>query len=161
MRNRLHDSAVFWVALAAAVAVIGGILMGAGVARTQQGHDLWSSGWFIAGVAVTGMGVLMLLYALVLFLAHRHAEGHMCPDPDAHRAGSDRPNTVPQIGQYVQQQVVMVESGEAAAAVLRRVSEVQTDVQRADQSPPVEPPAPAAEGPSRARDARDGVDDEL
>jgi len=85
-RKRLHDSALFWVALGAAVALIGGILLNTGVSRTTVRESLLSSGWFVAGLVVIGVAALMLLWSLVLFVAHRYAQRlGVCPDPDAHR----------------------------------------------------------------------------
>src|SRR5579862_754723 len=88
-RNRLFDSAQFWVLLGGGVAVVGGILVTVGVARTPEGHELWAEGWFAVGIAAIVVGALCLLWGLVLFVAHRHAEKHMCPDPDAHREGRE------------------------------------------------------------------------
>jgi len=60
MRDKpFYDSALFWVALGGVVVTIGGIL--------------WSHGGLIAVV----VGSLMLLWSLVLFLAHNHAERHI------------------------------------------------------------------------------------
>lgn len=95
MRNKLFDSSQFWVLIGGAVSVIGGIFLGVGVARTPAGHSLWSSGWFIGGIAAIVVGVLCLTWSLILYLAHRHAESHMCPDPDAHKAVSASPSSSP------------------------------------------------------------------
>jgi hypothetical protein len=84
-RDSLRDSAGFMVALGGATAVIGGILLTIGVIRTPSTMELWSNGWFIAGITVTGVGAVCLNCSLVLFLAHRHARKHICPDPAAHR----------------------------------------------------------------------------
>jgi hypothetical protein len=52
------------------------------------GGILWSDG----GVIATVVGALMLSWALMLYLAHRHAGGHFYPDPDAHQAAANSLN---------------------------------------------------------------------
>jgi len=94
-RTHLRDSANFWVALGAAVVLASSIPLGIGVARTPHDQTLWSCGWFIAGVGIFAIGALMLLWSLVLFLAHRHAEGHMCPNPEAHKSPEAETRGVP------------------------------------------------------------------
>lgn len=84
-RKRLHDSSLFWATLGAAVGLIGGIFVAVGVARTEKGHELWGDGWFVFGIIVIAISVILLWWALTLFVAHHHAGKHMCPDPDAHR----------------------------------------------------------------------------
>lgn len=74
MRRRLLDSSLFWLAMAGAVAVVGGIFMGVGGTRTPAHKSVLSEGWFDAGIGVVALGVVMLAWALVLYLAHRHAE---------------------------------------------------------------------------------------
>ena len=68
----LHDSAQFWCAMGGAIAVVGGIFLGVGVTKSGQ-NSVWSQEWFDAGFAVTMLGALALCWALVLYLAHRHA----------------------------------------------------------------------------------------
>jgi len=48
---------------------------------TAIGGILWSHG----GILALLIGVLGMWWGLTLYLAHRHAEGHFCPDPNAHR----------------------------------------------------------------------------
>jgi len=93
MRSSRYDRAIFWLALAGAVIVIGGIVGGGGVTQvaTHSGVDLWSNGWFRAGAGIMVAGILMLWWALTLYIAHRHAEGHVCPDPDAHKLRTSGP----------------------------------------------------------------------
>lgn len=113
-RSHLRDSANFWVALGAAVLLASSISLGIGVARTPHNETLWSGGWFIAGAAAFSLGVLMLLWALVLFLAHRHAESHMCPNPDAHQA--PRAETG---GTFQPVQLIVTDHGESDALLKR------------------------------------------
>ena len=73
--------------MAGALAVIGGTLLGVGVAESQTHQSsLWSEGWFDAGFGVTLLGAFALVWALILYLAHRHAggqQGSSWPVPDA------------------------------------------------------------------------------
>lgn len=86
-RQRLHDSALFWVAIAGVLGVIGAALFGLGATEYSGVHGarLWSNGWVRLGGIGVGVGALLLVWALVLFVAHHHAEEHWCPDPSAHR----------------------------------------------------------------------------
>ncbi len=144
MRNRLFDRAQFWVLFTGAVGLIGGIFTAIGVARTPAGHELWSEGWFVVGIGAIFVGVLCLLWGLVLFLAHRHAEGHMCPDPDAHRAASAA-GTTP----WPSQPILVVEQGTASGET--RIRAMTTELPVSDQSePPVQSPERAADGSSDA-----------
>jgi hypothetical protein len=69
--------------LAGVLAALGG--SGIGIAITEY-HPPWKSAWFIAGAVVCGLGCLSVLWALVLYVAHRVAGDHWCPDPEAHTA---------------------------------------------------------------------------
>jgi hypothetical protein len=98
----LYDRALFWVALGGALSVIGGIVLSVGVAQVvaDTTHpDLWSNRWFEVGFGAFVVGVLALVWALVLYVAHRHAEQHWCPDPDAHRLTRGQP--VAQTPQFI------------------------------------------------------------
>lgn len=89
--RRLLDSALFWLAFGAAVIVGGGVGVAVGTGLAVSGHEsVWAENWFRVGFAIVLLGGLMLLWALVLFLAHRHAAGHWCPDPDAHKLSTVR-----------------------------------------------------------------------
>lgn len=68
-----YDSAMFWLAFGTAAAVIGLALMTIGVTRTGAGQSLFASGWFDAGIALLAAGGLLLLWALVLYLARRRS----------------------------------------------------------------------------------------
>jgi hypothetical protein len=82
-----YERAIFWVALAGVVLVVGGIFVSLGATQVaaSPGAHLWANRWFVIGICVMGLGVLALWWALTLYMAHRHAEGHFCPDPEAHR----------------------------------------------------------------------------
>lgn len=69
--RRRYDSAMFWLAFGTAAAVIGIALMTIGVARSAPGGNLVASLWFDGGVALLAAGVLLLLWALTLYLARR------------------------------------------------------------------------------------------
>ena len=66
-----YDSAMFWLAFGTAAAVIGLALMTIGVTRSASGANLLGSAWFDGGLVVLGAGGLLLLWALLLYLARR------------------------------------------------------------------------------------------
>jgi hypothetical protein len=67
--------------MAAAFAAVGG----AGIAiAVAEYHPPWPSAWFIAGAVLCGLGCAFAVWALVLFLAHKVAGDHWCPDPELH-----------------------------------------------------------------------------
>jgi hypothetical protein len=108
-RKQLQDSALFWVALGAAVIVLGGVLMTRAPAKANL-----SDVWLTSGLAVALGGCFLLLWALVLFLAHRHAEKHMCPDPSVHGQAAPRATTPPF-------QVINVTDEKGAASLIREL----------------------------------------
>lgn len=65
---------MFWLAFGTAAAVIGLALMTIGATRSAPGDNLLTSLWFDAGLGVLALGVLQLLWALWLYLAHRRVE---------------------------------------------------------------------------------------
>ena len=69
-----YDSAMFWLAFGTAAAVIGLALMTIGVTRSAAGANLLASPWFDSGLAVLGVGGLLLLWALSLYLRRRRIE---------------------------------------------------------------------------------------
>ena len=62
---------MFWLAFGTAAAVIGLALMTIGVTRLAPGDNLFASWWFDGGIALLAAGVLLLLWALWLFLNRR------------------------------------------------------------------------------------------
>ena len=74
MNRPRYDSAMFWLAFGTAAAVIGLALMTIGATRSALGDNLLTSVWFDAGLGVLALGVLQLLWALWLYLAHRRVE---------------------------------------------------------------------------------------
>ena len=66
-----YDAAMFWLAFGTAAAVIGLALMTIGVARLPAGANVFTSYWFDAGLGLLAIGVLLLLWALGLYLARR------------------------------------------------------------------------------------------
>jgi hypothetical protein len=71
MDRRRYDSAMFWLPFGTAAAVIGLALMTIGATRLPAGANLFDSTWFDSGVTVLVIGVVLLLWALVLFLGRR------------------------------------------------------------------------------------------
>ncbi|HET7419133.1 MAG TPA: hypothetical protein VFL27_01995 [Candidatus Dormibacteraeota bacterium] len=63
-----YDSAMFWLPFGTAAAVIGLALMTIGITRLAANAGVFTSGWFDGGLALLAVGVLLLLWALVLFL---------------------------------------------------------------------------------------------
>ena len=66
---------MFWIAVAAALGTIGGVIVGVTVARDSQ-TPLTSDPWFLVGAGLVAMAVLAVGWAIVLNLAHGHAGGH-------------------------------------------------------------------------------------
>jgi hypothetical protein len=70
----MHESAVFWVAIAGVVVLVASVLISVGVAQALANHsDLLANRWFDGGLVVGFVGLLVLGWSLVLFLAHREA----------------------------------------------------------------------------------------
>jgi hypothetical protein len=79
------DSVNFWGifgALAAALGVVPGAVGAAMVGPKWSG--LLSNVWFDIAIACWAVGLLALVRMAWLRTAHLHAEGHRCPDPEAH-----------------------------------------------------------------------------
>lgn len=68
-----YDSAMFWLAFGTAAAVIGLALMTIGATRSAVGANLLTSAWFDGGLALLVVGGLLLLWALLLYVARRKA----------------------------------------------------------------------------------------
>lgn len=68
-RRDLRDSYTFWLSVAGALLALGGVAMGvtATIAVPEQ-LSVWSSGWFIFGSVVAGLGVVLILWALALYV---------------------------------------------------------------------------------------------
>jgi len=77
----LQDRCGFWLGLAAFFAAIGAA--GVTVAITKYVTP-WTSAWFIFGAVMAMLGFVCVWWSLVLYVAHKHAEKHWCPDPRAH-----------------------------------------------------------------------------
>ena len=69
-----YDSAMFWLAFGTAAAVIGLALMTIGATRSPSGASLFASPWFDGGLVVLGVGGVLLLWALGLYLVRRRVE---------------------------------------------------------------------------------------
>jgi hypothetical protein len=85
-----YDSAMFWLAFGTAASVIGLALMTIGVSRSAPGGDLLTSLWFDCGLGLLGVGALLLLLALLLYLARRRTEANAPArdsSPDGAKAG--------------------------------------------------------------------------
>ena len=83
-----YDSAMFWLAFGTAAAVIGLALMTIGVTRSPAGANLLDSGWFDGGLGVLGVGVVLLVWALLLFLGRRRETAAAAGSRDA--SGEDK-----------------------------------------------------------------------
>ena len=84
----LTDRTGFWLGLAAVLAALGGVGFAVAVAEYRPP---WGSAWFISGAVLCVIGCLAALWALVLYVGHKVAGAHWCPDPRAHLIDSDRP----------------------------------------------------------------------
>ncbi len=91
----LPDGCGFWPSTAGFLAVLGAT--GMTIAVTEY-HPPWPSAWFIAGAVLCALGAVAAIWAVVLYMAHREAGRHWCPDPHAHAPEAERrgPATRPQ-----------------------------------------------------------------
>jgi hypothetical protein len=80
-RPDLPEGPGFWLALAGVFAALGGVGIGIGI---TEYHPPWSSAWFIAGATLSALGCACAIWSLILYLAHKQAAGHWCPDRPAH-----------------------------------------------------------------------------
>jgi hypothetical protein len=78
--TRLFDRAGFWSAVAAVLVALGGVglLLGTVNLAAHQGNR---EPWFGIGIALVTLAVVALLWAIILFLAHRYAESHPVTAP--------------------------------------------------------------------------------
>jgi hypothetical protein len=67
---------MFWLAFGTAASVIGLALMTIGASRSAPGADLLTSLWFDGGLGLLGVGILLLLLALLLYLARRRVDAN-------------------------------------------------------------------------------------
>lgn len=82
-RNSLGptDRTGFWLAMAAVLAALGSVAV---VIAITEYHKPWTSAWFVTGAVACGLGCVSALWALVLYVAHRLAGDHWCPNPQGH-----------------------------------------------------------------------------
>lgn len=94
-----YDSALFWLPLGGAVGVIGAFVAGIGVVKVaaKPNGELWSNAWFDSGVAGVIVGVGMLLWSLVLYLAHQHVNKHLAEVSSSHPVKLPQPAPAPTI----------------------------------------------------------------
>jgi hypothetical protein len=93
------------------------------------GHiSRWHQRWIDVGLVAGLVGAALLLWALVLFLAHRHAAQHWCPDPDAHKIRPTVPSDqgAPDGEPHLRSALRQLRS-EARAAILRLETAIRTD----------------------------------
>jgi hypothetical protein len=75
-KRPLYDSATFWGVWGALAVVIGSAFVLIGASELpERNPDRWSNAWWNIGIGLLAVGVLSLLWSLILFLAHRYAEG--------------------------------------------------------------------------------------
>lgn len=69
-----YDSAMFWLAVCGVLELIGGIPAAAVIAQAVGNPriDVFSSGWFLGGAGVMGLGIVAAWWALTLFVANFH-----------------------------------------------------------------------------------------
>lgn len=67
---------MFWLALAAIPLAVGGILVGVQLSQAASKVQVWSNGWFLGGGVLVLVALAMALWALALFIAHRHVDAH-------------------------------------------------------------------------------------
>lgn len=73
----LTDRAGFWLAMSAALVTVGGVGIAIAIAEYRRP---WTSAWFITGAVVCALGCLSVLWALVLYLARKVADGRYQAD---------------------------------------------------------------------------------
>jgi hypothetical protein len=89
------DSVNFWGGFGGLVEALGLFPGAMGVAKvTPKWSGLPSNGWFDVALAFWAVGLLALLRMAWLRTAHLHAEGHRCPDPEAHSERPRRPEDI-------------------------------------------------------------------
>lgn len=82
----LRDRAVFWVAAAGVLAVLGTVPLALGGAEALDREiDPLLVGWIQIGLAIELVAAVALWWAITLQWAHGHAAQHWGPDPKAHR----------------------------------------------------------------------------
>ena len=86
---RRYESAMFWLAFGTAAAVIGLALMTIGVTRMPAGANVFISAWFDVGLGLLVLGGVLLLWALLLYLARRRAAIQSGAGPSAESGGAD------------------------------------------------------------------------
>jgi hypothetical protein len=67
-RLRTHDPPGYLLALAAAVALIGGVLMTYEGSRFGEHADPWHHFWFDFGVGIVGLAVALVIASVILFV---------------------------------------------------------------------------------------------
>ncbi|HEX7265162.1 MAG TPA: hypothetical protein VF383_13390 [Candidatus Dormibacteraeota bacterium] len=105
-----YDSAMFWLAFGTAAAVIGLALMSIGVSRSGTAGNLLTSLWFDSGLGLLGVGALLLLLALSLYLARRRVEANAPAkdsSPDGAKPASQDPNAELIRGYYSERERLM------------------------------------------------------
>lgn len=74
----LRDRAMFWVGVAAVLAVIGGVPLAVALAQDVPEHRALSAdGLFLIGCAIELIAIVALVWAVILNLAHGHADYHI------------------------------------------------------------------------------------
>lgn len=63
-----HESALFWIAVAGGVLVVGGVFVPVGVALKLPKQSVWEQPWFDVGIAGLIVGVLILAWSVRLYL---------------------------------------------------------------------------------------------
>jgi hypothetical protein len=94
-RLRPYERAVYWLGLGGGVALIGATILSVGLVQwgSNQSVSVWANRWFDVGLVIVGMGGLMLLWSLRLYLKHRGEQTMGSKPPDDKTPPSTDVNT--------------------------------------------------------------------
>ena len=82
----MRDSAPLWLAVGGVAAALSAAPLTVGATEKPPGASVWDNGWIVTGLGMAVLGLLALLWALVLVVAHRHGESL-----DRHPVSRSRP----------------------------------------------------------------------
>jgi hypothetical protein len=80
-RIPLHDRAVFWLTLAAAVGVVAAGPFAFGLSEVPKNQHLWANAWVWLGVVLWVLSMLAIIYAVGLHLAQQRAAKRQEQEP--------------------------------------------------------------------------------
>lgn len=106
-RRSAHDSALFWTGIAAAVLLVAGILISAGIALKSPKESVWAQPWSAVGIGVGAFGVLLVAWSVRMYLVRdlstQEPPAASASPPDVSSARGTGPEQVapPATGQVV------------------------------------------------------------